>query len=198
MTLDPRDAVLQAHTPALMVPRYGALPLMDKAGHRFLVAPDGVWLEVLRPWLHARVPIGYVEIPLPFGPVEELVQYAFGQHAIAGLQARFLEDAHRAFPNECAAWGVYDERDGTLDYRPLISDHASPGSVEFHRPRLADHEHLAVDLHSHGALEAFFSATDDADDIGEVKIAVVAGTINESPTFRSRLCLLGTFIEGEA
>lgn len=193
--LDPRDAILQAHTPAIMVPRYGALPLMDKPGHRFLVAGSGLWLEVLRPWLYAKVQIAYAEMPLPFGAVEHTVQYAFGERDIRALQERFLADAFTAMPNECAAWGVYDEAAGALGYRPLLADAASPGGVSFHRPRLAEHEHLAVDLHSHGALEAFFSATDDEDDEGEVKISVVAGTLDRAPTFASRLCLLGQFIE---
>ncbi len=194
--LDPRDALLQTHTPAVMVPRFGALPIMENPGHRFLVAGSGLWLEVMRPWLHARVQIGYTELPLPFGAVEQSVQYAFSSLAISALQGFFLADARAAFPDECAAWAVYDERTGDLRYQLLAPDAASPGCITFHRPRLAEHEHLAIDLHSHGALEAFFSATDDADDAGEVKYAVVAGTIDKQPTYATRLCLLGHFIEG--
>lgn len=193
--LDPRDAILQAHTPALMVPRHGPLPIMDKPGHRFLVASSGLWLDVLRPWLTARVQVAFSEIALPFGEIGQSIQYAFAARELAAVQRCFLEDARAAMPDECAAWAVYDERSGKLEYRPLIADAASPGGVQFHRPRLADHEHLAIDLHSHGALDAFFSATDDADDMGEVKIAVVAGTIDGEPSFANRLCLLGTFIE---
>jgi PRTRC genetic system protein A len=194
MPLDPRDAILQAHTPALMVPRHGALPLMDKPGHRFLVAASGLWLEVLRPWLTARVQIAYSEVPLPFGDLQQAVKYAFPAHELTSMIARFTLDAQAALPNECAAWAVYDERDGTLKYLPLEADSASPGGVSFQRPRLADHLHLAVDLHSHGAMKAFFSATDDEDDAGEVKISVVAGTVDREPTYAIRLCLLGEFV----
>ncbi len=193
--LDSRDAILQAHAPALMVPRYGALPMMEKSGHRYLIAGDGVWLEVLRPWLQARVNLGPTELPLPFGELTEIIQHAFSRSDIETVRRRFLEDAVRAFPNECAAWAVYDEISGQLEYRPLIADEASPASVSFHRPRLADHEHLAIDLHSHGALAAGFSGTDDADDEGEVKFAVVAGNLDSEITFASRLCLLGLFID---
>lgn len=193
--LDPRDALLQAHTPAVMVPRHGPMPMMAKPGHRFLVAANGLWLEVLRPWLTARVQVAYSEVPLPFGELDQSIQYAFGARELGSVQRRFLEDARGALPDECAAWAVYSEETGKLDYRPLIADAASPGGVSFHRPRLADHEHLAIDLHSHGKLEAFFSATDDTDDLGEIKIAVVAGTVDAAPTFASRLCLLGAFIE---
>lgn len=193
--LDPRDALLQSHTPALMVPRYGALPKMDKPGHRYLVAEDGLWIEVLRPWLHALVPWSYTALNLPFGRVTKQVTYAFDDQRLAGLQARFLRDAIAHMPNECAAWAVYDENLGGLEYRLLVADRASPGGVSFQRPRLTEHEHLAIDLHSHGALDAFFSETDDEDDAGEVKISVVVGTLEREPTFATRLCLLGEFIE---
>jgi PRTRC genetic system protein A len=195
--LDPRDTLLQSHTPAIMVPRYGELPPMDiyKSGHRYLVAEDGLWLELRRPWLHARTPWAAAARPMPYGKVEALVQYAFSQEALHDAYARFVDDAYAAMPNECAGWGVYSERTGALDYRALIALDASPGGVTFHRPLLADHEHLAVDLHSHGAGAAFFSETDDADDAGEVKISVVVGTLDREPTFATRLCLLGEFIE---
>jgi len=193
--LDPRDALLQSHTPAIMVPRYGQLPKMDKPGHRYLVAEDGLWIEVLRPWLHAVVPWSHTAIALPFGKVEKRIAYAFEAEDLSRICRLFLLDAGLAMPNECAAWGVYDERSERLELRPLLADSASPGGVSFQRPRLAEHEHLAVDLHSHGAIDAFFSPTDDEDDEGEVKISVVAGTINQEPTLATRLCLLGEFIE---
>ncbi len=201
--LDPRDRILQLQTPAVMVPRYGELPPMEKSGHRYLVAENGLWLEVKRPWLHARVPLpeylpdavdGHPH-PLPFGRVEQLVQYAITPDDLVDLQERFLVDAARAMPNECAAWGVYDDLTGAIEYSPCIALEASAGGISFHRPTLGLNEHFAVDLHSHGALQAFFSATDDEDDRGEVKIACVAGTLDEAPTWATRLCLLGIFID---
>lgn len=195
MTLDRRDQVLQAHVPVVMVPSFGALPLLEKPGHRYLAAGDGLWLEVLRPWLHARAPVAPAEIPLPYGRVEQRITYAFAQPELAEIEQRFLHDAARAFPNECAAWGVYDDRTGELDYQPLIATEASPGSVSFVRPQLQDHQHLAIDIHSHGAIAACFSGTDDEDDAGEVKYSVVIGNIDTELTFARRLCLLGMFIE---
>ncbi len=192
--LDPRDAILQAHAPAVMVPRHGVLPMMEKPGHRFLVASDGMWLEVVRPWLHARVSIAPAEIPLPFGDIGQVIRYAFPEADIAKIEQRFLQDAVRAFPNECAAWGVYDMLSGRLDYRPLVADSATPASVSFHRPKLADREHLAIDIHSHGALPAGFSGTDDEDDTGEVKHAIVVGNINGELSYARRLCLHGAFV----
>jgi len=191
---DPRDRIIQKHAPAVMVPRHGTLDTPTKSGHRFLVASDGLWMEVKRPWLHARVAVGYSEIQLPYGDVGELLQYAFSEADIRAIEYRFLQDAARAFPNECAAWAVYDDTTGRLDYRPLIADEASPASVKYHTPRLADHEHLAIDIHSHGALGAGFSGTDDDDDAGDVKYAIVVGNLDAEITYARRLCLNGYFL----
>lgn len=195
--LDPRDAILQAHTPAVMVPRHGAHEPLAKPGHRFLVASDGLWLEVARPWLHAIVNVGYSEIPLPYGDVGQVVQYAFAVQAMRAIERHFLIDAVEAFPNECAAWGVYDNTSGQLEYWPIVSTKASPANVTFERPRLRDHQHLAIDIHSHGALPAGFSTTDDEDDAGEVKLAIVVGNIGGELSFARRLCLNGYFLEPE-
>lgn len=199
-TTEPRDRILQSHTPALMVPRHGELPPMEKSGHRYLVAEDGLWLEVKRPWLHARIELGAaigVDAgfhQMPFGQLERSIAYAFEQEHLTDLQNRFLVDAKSAMPNEFAAWGVYDAATGELRYQPLIAIEASAGGITFHRPQLGPDEHLALDLHSHGATDAFFSTTDDEDDAGEVKLSVVVGRLSAEPMWATRLCLLGLFI----
>lgn len=207
-TADQRDAILQAHTPAIMVPRYGTLAPLEKAGHRYLVASDGLWLEVRRPWIHVHAliamqradhvpPFGEVS-PDGFGGRDFKAVYAFGDEDLDRVQTLFLYDARQAFPNEFAAWAVWNERDRRLDYRPLLATEATPASLELVRPQLEEHEHLAIDLHSHGALRAGFSAADDEDDHGEVKLAVVVGTLDTTPTWCTRLCLLGLFLTAEA
>lgn len=195
---DPRDALLQAHAPAVMVPRFGNLAPLARAGHRYLVAADGIWLEVRRAWLHARVHVAPSGIALPFGDVAQIIEYGFSVRDLCAMHRAFVRDATDAMPNEFAAWAVYDERNASLEYRPIVADEASPGRVSFQRPPLAEHEHLAIDLHSHGEMPAFFSATDDADDAGEVKLAVVVGEIglDAIPSCATRLCLLGLFLGG--
>lgn len=202
MNLDPRDRILQDHAPAVMVPRFGQLPAADRIGHRYLVAQDGLWLEVTRPWLLARVPLPQygedaagLPHPLPFGKVESTISYNLDVGQYEHVRARFLADALRAMPNEFAAWGIYDARTRELTYQPLVAIEASAGGITFHRPDLAEGQHLAIDLHSHGKMGPFFSATDDADDCGEVKIAIVVGNLDQpEPAWTSRLCLLGIFI----
>lgn len=208
-TLDPRDRILQGHTPAIMMPRYGTLAPLEKPGHRFIVAEDGVWLEAHRPWIHVRallapaheehrMPFGRIAEDLGYGGRELDAKYAFTNEDMQRVCSLFLYDARRAMPDEFAAWAVWDERTRRLFYRAMVAREASPGGITFNRPQLEDHEHLAIDLHSHGTMEAFFSATDDADDRGEIKLSIVAGTLDgERATFAKRLCVLGLFIQDE-
>jgi PRTRC genetic system protein A len=206
--LDDRDRILQRHTPALMVPRFGELPPIEKSGHRYLVAEDGLWLEVKRPWLHARVPLrtengAYTEgvtdrHRLPFGRPEKLVRYLITEEDLDDLRVRFLADAHRALPNEYAAWGVYDDLTGNIYYSPCIALEAGARGIQFHRPTLGLNEHFAIDIHSHATMDAFFSPTDDEDDAGEVKLSIVAGSLDREPTWAVRLCLLGMFFTNDA
>lgn len=199
MAADPRDIFLQQHTPVVMVPRFGEFEPMTHAGHRFLAAADGLWIEAVRQWLYVRAPIAASEVAMPFGQVSAREEYTFHAADIQRVLQRFMADARAALPNECAAWGVWDESASRLRYTPLKAIDATPGSVKFHRPGLGDGLHLAVDLHSHGATSAFFSGTDDADDAGEVKLSIVIGDLGQDePSIAMRLCVLGLFIDGIA
>lgn len=195
--LDPRDQALQAHTPTVMVPRFGPMPRLDTAGHRFLAARDGIWLEVLRPWLYLCTPVGFLDLDLPYGELKPIIEYAFPAEELLAITRRFAQDAAEAMPNECAAWAVWDCTAQRLVYRPLLAIHASDARIKFHRPALADHELLAIDIHSHGADGPYFSHQDDEDDCSEVKFSVVGGRFNGQPEFKSRLCALGVFLEAE-
>jgi len=215
MTLDPRDSALQSHVPSVMVPRFGAIEQLaehDRRGHRYLVAEDGLWLEVRRPWLRMVAliaPVAVEGIRLPYGRFSDKlgctwggkefdIAYAWEPADLDRLQTLFLHDARAALPNEFAAWGVWNGTAKRLEYRPLIAMDATPAGITFSRPSLESHEDLAIDLHSHGTMDAFFSGTDDEDDAGEVKIAVVAGRLDGDPVFATRLCCLGLYIDGSS
>lgn len=193
---DPRDALLQRHAPLVLVPRYGPFSPLDTHGHRYLAAGDGLWLELRRPWVYLRQPIAASEIPLPYGPVGAVLRFEWERWELERLIDKFILAAERALPNECAAWGVWSATSERLEYLHLDPTDATPGSVTFERPPLSPHEHLAVDLHSHGALPAGFSSVDDADDAGEVKLAVVIGELGaREPSLATRMCALGLFLE---
>lgn len=184
------DAYWAKQVPVLPVPAYATLDPLTAAGHRILVARNGTFAEVRRPWLHALICMGNNNgFALPFGVLRE--QVALAQPIPRKFLSQFTERAHAAFPNETAAWLVWHETQG---YRlmPLVESDAGLGHVRFERPALGDSEHLVLDLHSHGACPAFFSPTDDQDDRGEVKLAAVVGNLGtDRPNWVLRLCLLG-------
>jgi PRTRC genetic system protein A len=194
------DVALYDSAPTVVVPAHAKFaPLVD-IGHRFLMAAEGVFVEVRRPWLHVIQQIakhGSTGPRPPCGTVEPKVELAFGKLGVAipFIQA-FAEEARTALPNEHAAWIVWDQERKALAYRPLRVSSATPGAITFERPALPANESLVIDIHSHGAGAAFFSNQDDADDAGEVKISAVLGGLADggTPSVAFRLCVLGMFI----
>ena len=184
------DAYWAKQVPVSPAPAYSGFERLTAPGHRIIVARNGTFAEVVRPWLYARIRIGANNgFAMPFGELNEVLEVT--QRIPRDLLATFQAQALSAFPNETAAWVVWNEMSG---YRltPVAESEASVGHVRFDRPILDDGEHLVLDLHSHGALPAFFSATDDEDDLGEIKLAAVVGSLAETaPTWVLRLCLLG-------
>jgi PRTRC genetic system protein A len=195
MSLDVRDMIIQQHAPAVMVPTAGELQPLDQNGHRYLVARDGVYLDLVRPWLRMRQAIApAIAAKLPYGDVQPAIAIGFGKLPREHLK-RFLDEARRCAPFEHAAWLLWDDAAKRLEYFDLDVQEMSEGAVRYNRPKLEPHQSLAVDLHSHGHLPAYFSPTDDVDDHGEVKIAGVVGNLADDATaeWKFRLCALGLF-----
>lgn len=198
--LDPRDQILQAHVPAVMVPRYGELPPIEVNGHRFLVANDGVYIEVRRPWLHVVWPLDpALDTPLPYGTVSNMgITLGFDAEHLRQLTAEFIAgQARENLPNECGAWILWSPQQnrGTPWLMPLEPIKAGPGSLTYTRPKLPEDVHVVCDIHSHARGSAFFSPTDDRDDAGDVRYAAVAGNVHtDTPDTVMRLCLPGGVI----
>ncbi|CAE6811426.1 hypothetical protein R69658_05422 [Paraburkholderia aspalathi] len=196
----PLDAALFDSAPTVAVPKHAKFEPLTEVGHRFLMAAQGVFIEVRRPWLHViqqLTKLNEAGPRPPYGDIEPKIELAFGRlsAAVPYLQA-FAEEARAALPNEHAAWIVWDQDKQQLAYKALHVSSSTPGSITFDRPTLAPHESLAIDVHSHGDGAAYFSAQDDADDTGEVKISGVLGGLGEggTPSVAFRLCLLGMFV----
>ena len=192
--MNPKDTILQELTPVVPVPRFEALaPSPSDVGHRFLVAGDGLWVEAGTPWLRARMPLSRSSVALPFGAIESVLEFKCGKLPRTLFQA-FIETAREASPKETAA--IITWHCDTGEFRLVsIAVEAGKSHVRYERPRLAEGEFLVVDMHSHGTLPACFSAQDDADDFGEIKLAVVVGHCDtEAPEVTARLCLLGLYI----
>lgn len=194
--MHPLDKIILDHNPLIAEPDYGKRWPMAANSHRFVGGHDGFYLEVERPWVRAICLIAPSEIPLPYGVVSDFVEFSFDTNAINAIVHMFVSDAREALPNESAAWAIWDTRDQRLHYRLLDPLEAGPAGIRFNRPVLDHAEHLAIDLHSHADLPAGWSETDDHDDAGETKLAIVVGNVNDAhPSSRARMCLRGLFID---
>lgn len=183
--IDARDAALQAACPTLAVPKFGALPDMAP-GQRVLAASNGLFLQVKTSWLDCVFRIGDVRTALPYGEVVPYIRYAFGKVPMRLLR-EFIALARDALPNEVAAGLVYSSASGSLRLLRFDALSQTQDSVEYQVPPLLPDEVVAVNLHSHGHDAAYFSAADDADDIG-INIAGVFGNLDwPEPTCRFRL-----------
>lgn len=196
----PLDEALWKSAPTVTVPKYAEFEALQEVGHRFLATAEGLFIEVRREWLHFIQPIAPLQENAPrppYGTVAKKVELAFERLGNTFPFIRqFAEAARQALPNEHAAWIVWDAKAKALAYRDVAVKQAGPGAIAFERPILAEHESLAIDIHSHGAGPAFFSETDNRDDAGEVKIACVIGDLGDgkSPSVQFRICVLGMVI----
>lgn len=193
--MDARDVALQGVLPTVMVSRFTVLKELDTPGNRILMASNGVWLEVCRAWLYARILIApALRVPVPYGTVSEALRFGFGKLPRT-MVAQFIEQARIRSPNECAAWIVWNQRTDAWKLMMLEEVSVGHGHVNVNLPTLERDEHMVLDLHSHGLTHAFFSRTDNKDDKGEVKIAGVIGNLNQPEVTASfRLCANGLFL----
>nr|WP_314540050.1 PRTRC system protein A [uncultured Massilia sp.] len=192
------DMALLAAAPVAAVPRYAPFHALQESGHRFLLAEDGLYLEVRRPWLHHIQQLcKHAAVAIPYGRIEAKCELDFGRISTALPQMKeFAAKAKADAPIEAAAsllWN-HKEKAWRIVY-PEIVGKATPGSIKYQQVLLSEDESLAIDLHSHGHLAAFFSDTDDADDRGSVKIAAVFGDLDkDTPTVAFRMCVLGLYV----
>lgn len=199
------DALLYDQTPVECVPRHGAFRRLTIDGHRYLVATDGLWLEVHRPWPRLLWPIGTTSPEnlvsthaTPFGTLKPSVEIIFGKiphHLIRS----FAERGRTSCPNERGAWLSWEHghegTEGRLVWSEPVDSVGTPGALHYARPEHTADLSPCIDLHTHGTAPAFFSATDDQDDAHDVKIAIVIGNLDRPiPTIAARLCCLGVFI----
>ena len=194
MVLDPRDAALQQSCPCVSMPMFGALPELD-AGQRMLLGRNGVFLQMRTPWLDCTTRVGQLSkrLPLPYGDVEERIAFSFGAIPIRLLEC-FIEAARAALPHEVAGALIYDEHTQTLSLRIHEGLDVGRSHVRYRIGDLGQGEVLAVDLHSHGRLGAFWSADDDRDDNG-VRVCGVFGNLDRAtPTAKFRLVLNGHYV----
>jgi PRTRC genetic system protein A len=199
---DPTAAAVLAAVPCYPVPPSGRSPAIDalrsaRAGHGLAIGRNGVMLILRRPWLELDVPVASsMGAYLPYGNIGAPRADLRCGLAPGKLLHQIMEHFVAALPNEAAAFVIWDEatRAFSIDF-PAIDD-ATPSRLVYRTPRLGPDQHIVCDIHSHGSGPAFFSATDDADDVHATKIAIVLGRIDRpyGPVTESRICAAGMFL----
>jgi PRTRC genetic system protein A len=192
------DKALLAAAPVAAVPRHAPFHPLQESGHRFLLAEDGLYLEVRRPWLHYIHQLAkQTTVAIPYGAIKGKCELDFGSIGSALEQMKeFAAQAKADAPLEAAATLLWDHRKKAwrIEYPEIIGE-ASASRIQYHQVEPGMDESIAIDLHSHGHLDAFFSTTDDEDDRGAVKISAVFGNLDtDAPTVAFRLCVLGLYI----
>jgi len=192
--MDPRDIALQTLTPTVMVPLFGEFVPYQGNGHRFLMAKDGAWIEARRPGIYSRQPLALQDkVAMPYGALAECVELACGQIPMQAVR-EFVEYARKMMPNEVAMALIWDDQKCKLSPVELKPKSNSVGHITYMRPDLESHQHVVVDIHSHGSADAFFSRTDNKDDRTDVKVAIVVGNLDqEQPSVVARVSTYGHF-----
>lgn len=192
------DQALLAAAPIAAVPRHAPFHPLQDAGHRFLLAEDGLYLEVRRPWIHFIQRLAeHRAVAIPYGPLKNKCELGFGTIGSALPQLKdFAAGAKVVAPVEAAAallWN-HQERTWRIEYPETVGE-ATASRISYRTVEPGPDESLAIDVHSHGHLDAFFSETDNEDDRGSVKISAVFGNMDQPrPTVAFRLCVLGLYI----
>ena len=194
MTLHPLDELLQSRCPTLMVPRYSDLPVMREEGHRYLIAADGLYIEVLRSWMHLRMRISDNNgFAFPYGSTEPIFNLGFTGESLLSTLKGFIEEARISAPHEAAGWLMFNPK--TRQFSHIKPEMLSQGNAHVHylRPDIRPDSLPVVDCHSHGHIPAFFSGEDNADDLpDDIKISFVIGSLDStSPSIAMRLVGLG-------
>lgn len=199
---DQTAASVLSAVPCYAVPPFGASPAIDAlrnahSGHGLAVGKDGVMLILRRPWLEVDALLSdALPAHVPYGSVGR-PRAALRCGLIPGdLLDQILAHFLRQLPNEAAAFVLWNASDRSfrISYPKILE--ATPSRLVYSPPAPDGDWHVVCDLHSHGRGPAFFSATDDADDMHATKIAVVAGRLGEPNGVEliARLCAGGMFL----
>ncbi|WP_294355800.1 PRTRC system protein A [uncultured Sphingomonas sp.] len=195
-------AAVLAAAPCYPVPPSGRSPAIDAlraapAGQGLAIGRDGVMLILRRPWLEVDVPVTPpIRAYLPYGSIGEPRAVLRCGLIPAAMLGSIIDHLRVALPDEAGAFVTWDENTREFAVAFPEIDAATPSRLIYRTPILAAGQHLVCDIHSHGSAAAFFSATDDADDMHSTKIALVFGNLDarDGPTIASRLCAGGMFL----
>jgi PRTRC genetic system protein A len=182
MTTDPRDAAIGVSCPVVAVPRFGALE-PHASGQRMLLARNGLFVQMKTPWLDCTTRVAEIGMHLPYGAAAEAIAFAFGVIPL-GLLERFIAAARRDDAQRGGWRAGLRRAQRCLRLAMHEAIEVRPGR-EVPDRRVGRRRLVAIDLHSHGRLAAFWSGEDDRDDQG-VRVCGVFGNLDrERPTASS-------------
>lgn len=170
-------------------------PLPDAApGIAWIVAENGVFKRGVNADLDILIAIRRRSMAIPgLVPLLPHVRWRSWDRRIpASLLAALLGDARRAMSAGTIARPIEKQyffvwRDNDLRLIAPRGQDASATRVQYAMPERGA---VLVDLHSHHAMGAFFSPTDDADDLG-LSVSAVIGQLYTRPEIAVRLNVFG-------
>jgi PRTRC genetic system protein A len=185
-------ATLQAF-PLIAASRTGQLPEATQNGMRFIVGDKGVWRAIDLPWVRVVHQVAQSTLQLPYGRVEERIEFRCGPLPCGHIR-QFVAEAREAGQIEIAAALIWNEHTTQWRYARREAISVSEFRIDYREVALEAGEHLVVDMHSHGSAAAFFSATDNEDDAGAMRVSLVLGNLDrQQPSSQMRLCMNGFF-----
>lgn len=188
--LRPLGSLLRHH---IATPAEPLLPAT--AGITWAWASNGIWKRGVSAELDLLIRVGSAPAAPGLAALLPHARFAAWRGRVgSALLAPLLESARRA--GTASAGGVLRPiekqyfivaRGPRLHLIAPAAQEGTPGRVRYQMPA---GERILVDIHSHHEMPPFFSATDDADDVG-LSVSVVIGRIFTRPAIRCRLNVYG-------
>lgn len=206
MDMNLKDRLVQERFPTVMVPRYEDLPRCPLHQTRLLMARGGLYIDTSQPFGRFRRCLWSADRDLPYGEVAEEDGFSriFGDPQVTAIfEDSILPQAAQYAGNdlEWTGWIVWTKGKG-YSYLPLDFEASAANVLIKERPLLPQNVYLAIDVHSHGTMKAFFSLTDDFDDSGGVRLSVVLGGYSKKDSrhhfiYKCRAVVEGFFFDLE-
>lgn len=162
--------------------------------YQYLVGRDGIYVRARRPGLHATIGIsGFLQPARGLGEIYTGV--TFVEPVPSKVVQTMLGYAWDCLPNECLFYLRYKPLAPYMEpWQLIIPDQIQlPTSVFPKDPYNPLAKEALIEIHSHGHMDAFFSATDNRDETG-FRIYAVLGKLGSSrPAIGARVGVYGHF-----
>lgn len=181
------DHIIRDQYPVIQATRYTPHQALTSPGIRYVVSSEGLWRELRTSWIYVMLPLATAQGSIiPFGSMNPTVQLLCGAPPVS-LWRDFMAYAKKHHPNEIAGAFVWNQVTHTWRFAIREAVTQGPAHIDYLEVEIEEGEHIVFDLHSHGNFAAGFSATDDKDDLGSIKIAAVVGNVGSTNTLACRL-----------